>query len=535
MGLYALLLFAAAVRLPGIFSVPFWSDEYFSWLTATQPTFVQFFLRCTGVDVYPPLSYFPIWLIAKFTDASWAMRLPAALAGVACVWIAVRMLRRYVSETHALLLGGLIALTPLSVYLGWEAKAYNFFALMNLLMIDEALRVLEDPKRGWKRLAVWVAGSMWTFFLSPYFILAMLIGAWWHQRSRSPAFRMLLKGSWVGALWALPLAPFFVKTLLLYSGSSAFNTALPLAPLFSLENFSAGFWIPLDNQLGALAVFCLAIVAGWSAGKFRSLGTPKNISPDVLVKMLISMAFVPPIMFLLVSALAKPNYSDRAMLICAFSWTMLAGLGALCLKGWFRSGMLMVLLATQGMALYDYQNRPEAQRVNYEKAWQEVTAQWQDGDVIMHAYFESGLPFKYYAAREVELGTRLEPRPNFVHERRREFTTNASAQGIRGLWRKVNAWLGSHGMGLYAGLDPIFVDGDSLEAATAHAKRLWYVVAADETVRRQLMQIPNAYRGGQDIGRSFNFAAEDWLRGKWIFKSEGGDDEVHVYLYVPQE
>jgi hypothetical protein len=535
MGLFALLLIAAAVRLPGIFSAPFWSDEYFSWMTATQPTFVQFFLRCAGVDVYPPLSYFPIWLIAKFSDAAWAMRLPGALAGVACVWVAVRMLRRYLSETQALSLAALIALAPLSIYLGWESKAYNFFALMNLLMMDESLRVLEKPERGWKRLALWVAGSMWSFFLSPYFILSVLVAAWWQERRRSVGFQSVLKGVLVGLLASLPLAPFFLKTLLLYSGSSAYNTELLLAPFYSFENFSAGFWIAPINQLGALFVFGVAVLAGRSQLAIGSSVSGINSERAALTKMLMSMAFLPPVLFVLVSALGKPNYNDRAMLISAFSWTLLAGFGALSLDGWFRPLMLGVLLATQGMSVFWYEIHPEVQRVNYDKAWQEITAQWQDGDVIMHGFFESGLPFKYFSAREVELGQRSQARPNYVHERDLGYSSSAPAQGIRGLWRRVNAWLGTHGMGLYAGTDPIFVDGDSLNAATSPAKRLWYVVASDEAVRRQMLPIPNAFRGGQEVGRTFNFAAEDWLRGKWKFQSQGGDDEVHIYLYVPEK
>jgi hypothetical protein len=522
MALYALMIVALLARLPGIFQAAFWSDEYFSWVTATQPSFVQFFLRCTGVDVYPPLSYLPVWLIAKFTDASWALRLPSALAGLALVWATLRFLRRHLEERYAVALSFLIALMPLSVYLGWEAKAYNFFALMNLLMLDEALRIADDPKRGWKRLALYVALSMWSFFLSPYFILAMLCGLLWHERGRGPAFRVAWKGAWVGMLWALPLLPFFLKTLLLYSGSSAYNSALPLAPLFSFENFSAGFWMSPASQLTSLLVF--AISASMLALTKKS---------GSLFRMLASMAFLPPLLFLAVSALGKPNYNDRAMLISGISWILLAGLGALCLDKPLRAIMLGLLIFSQAAALFDYQERPEARRVDYSQPWNLVSSQWQEGDVIMHAYFESGLPFKYYAAREVETKARPESRPNYVHQAGAlsAFPPNAKAEGIRGLWRKLNAWLGAHGMGLYAGLDPIFVDGPSLDAAVKDARRIWYVVASDQAVRRQMMPIPNGFRGGQAVGRSFDFANETWMAGKFKYAANYGDDEVRTYLY----
>jgi hypothetical protein len=519
-GLYALLGFAALLRLPGIFSAPFWSDEYFSWLTATQPHFVQFFLRCVGVDVYPPLSYLPVWLIAKISDASWALRLPSALAGVACVWVTVRLMRRYVREGQALALGALVALAPLSVYLGWEAKAYNFFALMNLLMLDEALLLLSQPLRSWKRLALWVALSMWSFFLSPYFIAAILLGAWLAEGRRSEAFLKVWKGCWVGLCWALPLAPFFIKTLLLYSGSSAYNTALPLAPVYSLENFSCGFWMSPSPQLAALLVFGMAVAASW-----------RHPAPRALKAMLGAMALVPPALILLVSALGKPNYNDRAMLVSAFSWICLAGLGALSLEGSLAKVMLGALLLAQACALGDYLAHPEIRRVDYHRAWDEVASDWQEGDVIMHAYFESGLPFRYFAAREVSQGQRVLPRPNYVQQENPGFSQNAAAQGIRGLWRRLNAYLEKHGMGVYAGLDPSFVDGESLDAAVRDAKRLWFVVASDEAVRRQLMPIPNGFRGGQGVGRYFDFAKEGWLGKAFRFHKEAGDDEVRVYLY----
>ena len=536
MGLFALLAFAAAVRLPGIFSAPFWSDEYFSWLTATQPTFVQFFLRCTGVDVYPPLSYFPVWLIAKFSDASWALRLPSALAGIACVWVAVRMLRRYVKEGYALTLGAMIALAPLSVYLGWESKAYNFFALMNLLMMDEALLLLENPARGTKRLALWVAGSMWSFFLSPYFILSMLVAACWQDGRRGAAFKKVLKGALTGMLFALPLAPFFVKTLLLYAGSSAYNTALPLAPLYSFENFSAGFWMSPGHQFTSMLIFCVAAAAFFSGGRVALAyeGKQRNPAPAALTKMLASMAFLPPLLFLVVSAVGKPNYNDRAMLISAFAWILIGGLGALCIHGPMRRIVLATLLLTEATALIHYQIHAEARRIDYGLSWELVKSGWQEGDVVMHAYFESGLPFQYYAAREVAAGQRKEPRPNYVHQKDLGFSSDAAAQGIRGLWRRVNAWLGEHGMGVYAGTDPCFVDGPRLLEATQAAKRIWYVVATEMAARKQMMPIPNGFRGGQPLGRSFNFADEGWMRGKWRFDREEGDQDVHVYLYVPE-
>jgi mannosyltransferase len=517
---YALLAFAALLRIPGVFSAPFWSDEYFSWLTATQPSFVQFFLRCVGVDVYPPLSYLPVWLIAKISDASWALRLPSALAGLACAWVALRMLRRYMKEGQALALAALVALMPLSVYLGWESKAYNVFALFNLLMLEEALLLGEQPLRSWKRLALWVALSMWSFFLSPYFVAAMLLGALAAYGRANPAMRKVWKGSWVGMLWALPLAPFFVKTLLLYAGSSAYNTDLAMAPLYSLENFSCGFWMAPPQQLAMLLVFALAVAA--------AIQSP---APRPLKAILAATAFLPPLLFAMVSALGKPNYNDRAMLVSGFAWVLLAGLGAASLRPLLAKALLAALLLAQATALLQYHAAPELQRVDYHRAWNEVVEQWQEGDVVMHGYFESGLPFKYYAARETAQGLRSQPRPNYIHQESAPFTQNSAAQGIRGMWRRVNAWLSGRGMGVYAGLDPAFVDGDSLEDAIKGARRVWLVVASDEAVRRQMMPIPNGFRGGQKVGRYFDFAKEGWLKGKYRFVSQGGDDEVRLYLY----
>jgi hypothetical protein len=393
----------------------------------------------------------------------------------------------------------------LSVYLGWEAKAYNFFALMNLLMLDEALQVLENPARGWKRLSLWVALSMWSFFLSPYFILAMLAGAAAIAGLKSPGFKAVWKGSWTGALWALPLLPFFLKTLLLYNGSSAYNTALSRAPFFSLENFSAGFWLPAGLQLGALILFAVLAALGLKARE--GLRAP--------LKMLAALAFVPPLLFVAVSALGKPNYNDRAMLISAFAWILLSGLGALSLRGALRPAALAALLLAQAASLAYYAGTPAARRVDYGRVWDKVAAQWAEGDVIVHAYFESGLPFQYYAARECAQGARPEPRPNVIHQAGLGFSPSPAAQGIRGLWRRMNAWLGGHGMGLYAGTDPAFVDGETLEAAVKGAKRVWLVAATDEAVRRQMMPIPNGFRGGQDVGRSFDLAKETWLKGRF--------------------
>ncbi len=524
----ALLLLAACLRLPGAFSEAFWSDEYFSWVTATQPSFLQFFLRCAGVDVYPPLSYVPAWLLAKASDAHWLLRLPAALSGVGCVAVVVLMMRRYASFGGALALGLLAAFNPLSVYLGWEAKAYNFFALMNLLMLDEGLRILETPDRGWKRLALWVAGSMYSFFLSPYFLAALIAGAWWREEKRTLGFRLLCKGVGVGLLWSLPLLPFFLKTVLVYSGSSAFNVAMERVWLFSFENFSAGFWLPAGLQALAVIAFALGVSVALRRATVED-GPARWPSPTQVLGW---MAFLPPLLFWGVSLLTgKPNYNDRAMLVCSFAWTLLAGMGALALPEPRKRILFSALLVTQAYALWHYHTNPAVRRTDYAPAFSEISAQWKEGDVIFHGYFESGLPFKYFAAREVTMGLRDQPKPNHVLQKMEPFTSNQAAQGIRAAWRQLNAWLKQRGLGVEAGTDPVFIAGPQIEEALKGKRRIWFVLASDEAPRKQLMQVPNAWRSGMPVERGFKLEEQSYLK-TWKLLSQSGGPEARVRLYA---
>jgi hypothetical protein len=487
-----LLGLAALARFYPILSAPLRSSEVLVWAAASQANPIHFFMICLRSGI-SPLACSPVWLLARFSDALWVLRLPAALEGLACVWLLLRLLKRRLKEFQALLVAALAALSPLSLVLAWDAGPGNFSALMSLLMLDEAMQVLDEPGRGWRRLALWAGATTASLGGGPLLVLALLAGACWAEGSATPRLRELLKGAWSGILAALPFSPFLYRWML--PAMATAGGSLPsYAPLFSLEACSGGYWMEPGPQVGALAVFLIAVLG-------LSIKREESDSERRIFKMLAALALFPLLLWFPLFSRVLGGDGEAALGAGAVAWAALAGLGALRLQGWFRPAMFVALFATQALALADFQMHPESQPVDYSPAWQEISGQWQEGDLVIHAYAESGLPFEYYASREAEEAGSPSPKPTYI--------------------------LGRAG----AIQDPAFVSGQRLADLSAGAKRLWVLVASDQAVRRQRESVRGGLFEAAPLAGAFNFAAQDWMLGKWRFEAQEGSADVPVYLY----
>ena len=207
-----------------------WLDEAISLETAARnsPADLWSFLR--RWDMHPPLYYqlLDIWTTFLGTSLT-ALRVPSALAGTLTVpiyYVAVMQLsRRRTAFVAALLL----ALAPMQVEIGQEARMYALLTLWVcgalVCMVNLLRREAMDSARGfWLGLAVCLAGASYTHntggpFLAVALTLPVLAWRWMARRGHAfPQYPALnARGftfNWVTALglaflmW-LPWAPAF--------------------------------------------------------------------------------------------------------------------------------------------------------------------------------------------------------------------------------------------------------------------------------------------------------------------------------------
>ena len=177
-----------------------------------------------GIGDNPTMLYFYTLLPfqALFGLDVWTTRLPAALAGIAAVWLAWDVGRRLFDTRTGLLAALFLALAPWSVLLGrlgFGASQCPFFALLPVALMLRANLPLgprvEGPPRAWPAaLAGLTAGlscygfhAMRLYFPVFFAALAALNARAWWETARLPAGRKALLALAAGlAVTAGPLA-----------------------------------------------------------------------------------------------------------------------------------------------------------------------------------------------------------------------------------------------------------------------------------------------------------------------------------------
>lgn len=117
---------AGAVRLSRLDREGVWLDEYRQVSTYSLP-FVDAIVYSLHWQRQVPLDYAIGWLVYRFNQSDFAIRLPAAVFGTAGVFLLYLLARRLGSTTAAMLAAAFLALSPLHLRYSQEARPYAIF------------------------------------------------------------------------------------------------------------------------------------------------------------------------------------------------------------------------------------------------------------------------------------------------------------------------------------------------------------------------------------------------------------------------
>jgi mannosyltransferase len=538
-GLVLVLLAAALPRLYQLETQPVWCDEGYFWRMATHPGWIQTLLHTMVDDVYPPLYFLLIHAISLATASMFWLRLPGALAGTALAGALYFSMRSWAGGRAALFAGLLVAVSPVLVYYCQEMKMYSILALLLWLLAAETLACLDDPQRGWKRIALWATLAVYTFYLALVLWICLLALSAWRLRKDLSRGRPIWKGYAAAALIFVPWVPFFLKSVVV-GRPGVLGMLMDRVLFFSLQNSSEGFWAPPILRYLALAVFASAVALGF----WRTLPLQRG-----RLGFLLGVACLPLLALWIPSLLGRPLYSDRAMLVCTAAWIALAAFGLSRLPTAMAWVGLVLLMGLNMAALGSYYTDPLSRRPDQKQAWDYVTSHWQVGDSIFHqASTDTYYPFKFYSLQEARLpdspyhdepgaafqaGSARLPgvRPNWIYQEVQDFNPKPSANLFRQVWRRINAWLGEHGMGIYAGFNR-----DAVNAARAQSealpgvKRIWYLNWTPEASRRNWMTQMNGYASGFSTWSAFDVKKMPWMDQRFRLADQQQEGDVTVYL-----
>ena len=163
LGMLAVMALALAARLYRIGAQSFWLDEVFTWQRIHLPTGAL--IADSFSNRHFPSYFLLLRWIASFNpnDFAW-LRMPSAVFGAAAVGVVFLIGRRLGGRSAGLLAGLLMALSPLQMQYGQEARPYALVVLLIGIALWGLVVIAQQPLRatsGGRGVAVnwlgWVA------------------------------------------------------------------------------------------------------------------------------------------------------------------------------------------------------------------------------------------------------------------------------------------------------------------------------------------------------------------------------------------
>ena len=339
-GIVAVLAVALAARFIGLGSKPFWLDEAFTVIRSSRP--VQGVIADSLQNRHLPSFFLIEHALIGLGSGPAILRAVPAIAGAATAPLAFAIAWKLGGRAAAWLAGLLLALAPLQVAFGQEARSYTLMMALILLALlgltilairpgDGSVRFSAPnaPRGAWAAYglgtlgALLVLGDAWPWLIAAN--IAMVAGILPHARSRRGFLRNWLIVHGLILLIALP----FYAAILAATHEQVLQSFLWIPPL----SLATG-WMDVASLYGlrdatmvtmrllptpfAGITFVLLALAGFGAWRLRR-------QPGPLI--VLGVAFLGLPLTLALASLVHPILLPRYLLWSAGPFFVLAGFG----------------------------------------------------------------------------------------------------------------------------------------------------------------------------------------------------------------
>lgn len=391
------LLIGLTARLLHIQSQPFWLDEAL--------TYQRIHLGIDGLiadsfsNRHMPSYFLMLQLFSQFDSADAWLRIPSALFGALSAGMVFVIARRIGGRSAAIVAGLLMALSPLQVQYGQEARSYTLVTLLITISLWGLVRLAQNPARAalgirhrefdWRGWAAYVFGTIGALDVlgdaAPWLIAAnaSLLLVWRSLRMpQSPGQSTGFRRNWLlsVAIILVCCVPFYGAILAASDGQmlQKFNWIPPL----SWQNIRVVIKSAYLMRMAAVVRFSVlptavpllgllvALLGG--VGLFRMRG---RLEGRVL---LLSFAVLP--LLLLAISLVKSMVLPRYILWSAAPFFIVAGMGAAALPRRIMplaATALLLLCAINLAPVYRTETKPR-----WDKAAATLAANVRPGDTV---------------------------------------------------------------------------------------------------------------------------------------------------------
>lgn len=208
--------------------------------------------------------------ILTLGESAWALRLPAALMGIASLWAAWAFARRAAGRVEGMLVLALLTFSYQHVWFSQNARGYTGLLLFTLLGSSAFLELLAGPAEGRRRAvaiyAITMALATWTHVTGAFVVLAHgLIWAALSLRSgrrerAAPLAALFLAGFGAILLYA-PVLPQLFGTIMTPAPESVADTVWK-SPLWMLSETVNGLRRGLPGGTVTLVLGVIVLVSG---------------------------------------------------------------------------------------------------------------------------------------------------------------------------------------------------------------------------------------------------------------------------------
>ncbi|NUM53819.1 MAG: glycosyltransferase family 39 protein [Candidatus Hydrogenedentes bacterium] len=342
--LIVVITVAFALRFAGLDAKALWYDEAMAALAARNVGI----LSILDALPLPPLYLLTIKGLAVCGDAAYLFRLPSALFGILTVILAGYTAQRAGGRRTAFIAVLLVSTCPFLVYYSRDAKMYawlGFFQLASLYSL-----ILYARSDGARHLLFYhIVTSLvlaHVHLLGGFFVATTSVA---FLMARLCSVKSVYNWLWAQALLLLLSVPNIYFMYRRLTDMSALEFWAPRPTLtslyFTLTNFFAGY-VGSDYARTLVAIVVVAMVAHGLAASTRN-------RRELLF--LLSAAVGPVLVFYGLSAVQSNSiYVDRFLIGSAPPLLIVVAVGlSLIGSKWKRSAMLLLVLTTQAIGLYD--------------------------------------------------------------------------------------------------------------------------------------------------------------------------------------
>jgi len=419
-----IFLLAAFLRLYNLGNEPFWGDEVLSLDISTHFASVGQLLRyLQEVEVHPPFYYLLLhYWTTLFGVSEFSVRLPSVIFGLATVILSYRFSwRLFYNKTAAYLTALFVAVLPLLVEYGMEARPYGVYLFFALLA---AYGLWRYEQYGGIRYALLYAASgvvgLYLHYSFSYFIAAA--SAWWLWQvvftgeEKSKRFMVWLcthVGIVLGFAWWLPT--FIYKSWIISDqeifGMSRKNWVYSRPTEYFEQLYNQMIWAskikelpPMQVLIAFVAKVVLALSTLAVVAKFFQKDSGSQASDKKALGFLLVLSVLAPLLYIFApQAQSQVGITQKHMIFVALFLAVMLGYILSLLSVRVRSVVLVIFLAS----LVPYLSTVIRNDVewNYQYRLQEageyIDTNYQPGDLVIVNYNFSRTILSYYLKENI--------------------------------------------------------------------------------------------------------------------------------------